>query len=772
MNLLRTGLVRSSGVCRAWVLTLWVASTLSLAAADGEVSARVEAGMVRLRVLGDADDEWRFEASGDLATWTNASGLGTVYSGGEEARSIEAGPAGGPGEDVRFFRGVRTTGLFDPEVLRTVSLTFTQANWQTLLANARTTGSNVVGNLVMDGGVTIAGVGVRYKGNTSYSMGGTKKSVNIEVDHTQPEARLMGYRTVNLNNAAGDETIMREPLYFNVMHEYAPSPMASLVRLTINGEYWGVYSFAQQENSDLVREWFPSADGDRWSAPNVGGGGGGGGGGLPPGPGGGGGGGGFSSGASALSYLGAGTNSYRLSYFLKTDNSTNAWDRLVHAITVLNNTPMAELRDRVEEVLAVDRWLWFLAVENVFADDDSYWNKGADYGFYYEPESGRLHPIEHDGNEAFTAGDTSLSPVQGSTGTNRPVLSRLLGIPELRQRYLAHMRTILEEKFNPTIMNALIDRFHRLSVAAIMADTKKSYSMAGYTNDLTALRNFVRLRHTFLTNHAELRPERPTIADLTGPAAAPTPAEAAVITARVDGGVDGVDSVWLYHRAGNAGKFTQSRMYDDGAHADGAAGDGVYGGSTTAHPAGTRVRYYVEARAANTAKAARFEPARAEQEPASYRVGTMPTQSSPVLINEFMASNGATIQDPQGEFDDWIELRNVTAEVVDVGGMYLSDNVDNPRKWRIPDGTRIAAGGYLLVWTDEDGGDPGLHANFKLATGGETILLVDTDGRQNGLLDSVTYGAQETDRSSGRSPAGAGGFVSMSPTPGVANRAP
>jgi spore coat protein CotH len=48
---------------------------------------------------------------------------------------------------------------------------------------------------------------------------------------------------------------------------------------------------------------------------------------------------------------------------------------------VLNNTPADQLRDKIEDVFAVDRWLWFLAVENLFVDDDSYWNKGADYAF-------------------------------------------------------------------------------------------------------------------------------------------------------------------------------------------------------------------------------------------------------------------------------------------------------------------------------------------------------------------------------------------------------
>src|SRR4030095_8786312 len=117
------------------------------------------------------------------------------------------------------------------------------------------------------------------------------------------------------------------------------------------------------------------------------------------------------------------------------------------------------------------------------------------------------HPVEHDGNEAFTAGDPLLSPVQGATDPNRPVIRRLLCVPELRQRYLAHMRTVLAEFFNPDQMNQLISENVALSVGAIATDPKKGYSsMVTYTNDLNALKTFVTNRYKFLTNHTELKP--------------------------------------------------------------------------------------------------------------------------------------------------------------------------------------------------------------------------------------------------------------------------
>jgi hypothetical protein len=125
-----------------------------------------------------------------------------------------------------------------------------------------------------------------------------------------------------------------------------------------------------------------------------------------------------------------------------------------------------------------------------------------------------------------------------------------------------------------------------------------------------------------------------------------------------------------------------------------------------------------------------------------------------LTINELMASNSNSIQDPQGQYDDWIELQNYGSESIDAGGMYLTDNLSAPTKWQIPtnnpSATTIPAGGYLLIWADNDTTDAGLHANFKLDADGEQIGLFDYDGIT--LIDSVTFPNQITDISYGRDP--------------------
>ena len=54
-----------------------------------------------------------------------------------------------------------------------------------------------------------------------------------------------------------------------------------------------------------------------------------------------------------------------------------------------------------------------------------------------------------------------------------------------------------------------------------------------------------------------------------------------------------------------------------------------------------------------------------------------------VVINEFMASNSRTLADA-GQYEDWIELYNTSSQPVDVGGMYLTDDLTDPTKWRFP----------------------------------------------------------------------------------------
>jgi hypothetical protein len=198
-------------------------------------------------------------------------------------------------------------------------------------------------------------------------------------------------------------------------------------------------------------------------------------------------------------------------------------------------------------------------------------------------------------------------------------------------------------------------------------------------------------------------------------------------------------------------------MFDDGANGDGTANDGVYGVSIPI--TGTQTEYFVYA---ENEDAGLFSPLRAEHEFHTIAATISGVIAGDLVINEFMASNDATVADERGDFDDWIELYNNTSSPIDLTGYFLSDNPDNLDKYDLPDGTTIAGNGYLIIWADEDGDEQeGLHANFKLSSGGESVLLMNADTM---IIDEVTYGEIETDISYARLPNGTGDFEFTSPT--------
>ncbi len=131
-----------------------------------------------------------------------------------------------------------------------------------------------------------------------------------------------------------------------------------------------------------------------------------------------------------------------------------------------------------------------------------------------------------------------------------------------------------------------------------------------------------------------------------------------------------------------------------------------------------------------------------------YTLPVDPTQE--IVINEFMASNGETITDVDGDYEDWIELYNPTASAVDISGYYLSDDSENPLQWRFPEGTVIPSGGFLLVWAsgkDIVALNGEIHTSFSISRSGEPLIITAPDGHTLvdqlppiSMLRNVSYG--------------------------------
>ncbi len=128
----------------------------------------------------------------------------------------------------------------------------------------------------------------------------------------------------------------------------------------------------------------------------------------------------------------------------------------------------------------------------------------------------------------------------------------------------------------------------------------------------------------------------------------------------------------------------------------------------------------------------------------------MAQSTSDIRINEILMVNDSNFVDDFGQRNAWIELFNIAYNSVDVGGMYLTNDRDNPKKYRIPKGdpiTKIPARNYIVFFADNHPTRGILHLNFDLKKS-NYIALYDMNGRT--LIDEIQFDPIEADRSYGR----------------------
>ena len=138
--------------------------------------------------------------------------------------------------------------------------------------------------------------------------------------------------------------------------------------------------------------------------------------------------------------------------------------------------------------------------------------------------------------------------------------------------------------------------------------------------------------------------------------------------------------------------------------------------------------------------------------------------SNAVSLNEVMTSNKGAVPDENGEFFDWVELRNSSSSAVDISGWGLSDSILELAKFVFPSGTVIAPDGYMVVYCcGETKG--GLYAPFKLSADDDLVLL-DSTGR---IVESISLKPVSKNATLGKDPStGLWNEFSM-PSPGYPN---
>lgn len=149
------------------------------------------------------------------------------------------------------------------------------------------------------------------------------------------------------------------------------------------------------------------------------------------------------------------------------------------------------------------------------------------------------------------------------------------------------------------------------------------------------------------------------------------------------------------------------------------------------------------------------------------RLSSANAADNSVVLNEVCAKNTSYLA-ADGNYYDWIELYNPSAAAVDLSGYGLTDKAEEPYRFVFPEGTKIEAKNYIIVFCDSAiTAQEGIFAApFGLSKDGETLTLTDKNGN---IADTITFGAIETNVTYGRCPDGSNVMAYMDMTPKAAN---
>ena len=148
-----------------------------------------------------------------------------------------------------------------------------------------------------------------------------------------------------------------------------------------------------------------------------------------------------------------------------------------------------------------------------------------------------------------------------------------------------------------------------------------------------------------------------------------------------------------------------------------------------------------------------------------------------IVVNEFIASTDSCCADQAGENEDFIELMNIGNDLASLSSLFFTDDEDELTKHRL--GVRYHSNGFNnaarpLLWADNDLDQGMNHLGFKLSSEGEFIGIHQVNSYwYNGprllVVDTLSFGEQDTDVSYGRYPDGSDIWQQMNPTPGFTN---
>jgi len=384
-----------------------------------------------------------------------------------------AGCGGGGGSPTGSSETVAPPGgsapadapIFDPSVLHEARLDLDPSAWQSLRDNYLSN-QYYAANLSIDG-VAVRQVGIRSRGDGSRNE--DKPGLKVEFDKYVPAQEYYGYKSLVLDNLTQDASMLRERLSFLVFEAMGiASPRNAFARLTVNGEYWGLFALVEPVSKPFLEARLDEESGTlfdyEWRFPYD------------------------------FSWRGTEPSEY---VPLPFEPETNE-DRpdvaagLVAFVRAINEEPDATFLAAMAGRLDVDRFLTHLAIENALAEFDGIVGDFGLNNFYlYEYGAGnRFVFIPWDKDSTFRSGTW---PLYRHLETN-VLTRRLVADPAKRKLYTDAVSRTVDEFLNSRWLLPQLETAYQQIRSAALADARKPFTNAQFEAAVSDVRSVIAVR--------------------------------------------------------------------------------------------------------------------------------------------------------------------------------------------------------------------------------------------------------------------------------------
>ncbi len=340
-------------------------------------------------------------------------------------------------EDDFYLPGDPTNAVFRPNHVVEVNIELAPEDWDALRCEGRGLASTMsgsiepfeytyfVGTATVDG-KRIENVGVRKKGFLG-SLSVVRPSLKVNFGKFVDGQTYSGMKRMTLNNDLQDPSHTHQVMSYALFRKAGiVAPRCNFAHVTVNGEDLGTYSHVESIKKPFLARHFSNNDGNLYEGQVAD---------FTP---------------ELVSRFERKTN--------EGDHDRSDLDGVVQALTAND----ADLLTALEQVMDVDEFLTFWAMEVITGHWDGYDGNRNNFYFYFDPETGLVHFIPWGTDGTFNEGNPFSPTAPVSVFAVSKIAYRLYNCPETRPLYLDRLTSLLDDVWNESALLTEVDRIEGL----------------------------------------------------------------------------------------------------------------------------------------------------------------------------------------------------------------------------------------------------------------------------------------------------------------------